>query len=305
MKQSIANDTASTPQKPTLLVVGCGDIGGAVARHFAQCDWRVIGVRRRAIDLPGVTMIAADVTEPAALAILQNLKPDYLLIVLTPGEFSDRRYREVYVDGARNILDAVDTAAIKRIVWVSSTSVYHQDNGEWLDETSSAQPNQFSGMRLLEAERVIADSDLPHTIVRFGGIYGPDRDRLLQQLRSGRRTANEPPRYSNRIHRDDAVAILQFLLERSAGGVELQSLYLGVDREPALMSDIERWFCTYLQTTSGLRLDYEAMAATAVARGGSRRCSSARLQALGYRFVYPTFREGLPTLIQNKLNERV
>lgn len=278
--------------KPTLLVVGCGDLGAAVAEYFAQRDWRVYGVRRSVVQIPNVTMIAADVTQPESLHALSSIKADYVLMALTPGEFSDQRYRAVYVDGARNVLQALDQAQIKRVFWVSSTSIYHQNAGELVDENSAAQPQAFSGARLLEAEQTIAASGLPYTSIRFGGIYGPGRARLLRQLRSGLRSA--PSRhYSNRIHRDDAVGVLQFLIESAARDVELQTLYLGVDTEPALMSDIEHWFSDYLA------LDYSALTADAPpARGGSRRCSSQRLQALGYRFLYPTFREGLPTLLK-------
>lgn len=289
----MTNEITNT-KNPTLLVVGCGDLGAAVATHFAQRDWRVFGVRRKNVELPGVTMLAADVTQPDSLRTLQTLQPDYVLIALTPGEFSDQRYRAVYVEGARNVLNALDKSHIKRVLWVSSTSVYHQNDGEWVDENSPAQPQAFSGARLLEAEQVIAASGLPHTAIRFGGIYGPDRDRLLRQLRGGQRSAIAPPRYSNRIHRDDAVAILQFLLERAASEAELQELYLGVDTEPALMSDIEQWCCEQLG------VDYAALTADApAARGGSRRCSSARLQALGYQFIYPTFRQGFAALLRN------
>lgn len=285
-------------ENPTLFVVGCGDLGAAVAVHFAQRGWRVFGMRREAIELPGVTMIAADVTRPESMHALQTLKPDYVLMALSPGEFSDQRYREVYVEGAHNVLHALDKTQVKRMFWVSSTSVYHQNDGEWVDENSPAQPQAFSGARLLEAEQVIAASELPHTSIRFGGIYGPGRDRLFKQLRSGQRSASELPHYSNRIHRDDAVAVLQFLLDHAARGIELESLYLGVDTEPALMTDIEHWFCDYLQKEKGMHIDYDALTPNApLARGGSRRCSSARLQALGYRFIYPAFRQGLPTLL--------
>lgn len=282
----------TTSQHPTLLVIGCGDLGAAVASYFAQRAWRVFGVRRQHAEIAGVTMIAADVTRPDSLQALTTLQPDYVLMALTPGEFSDQRYRAVYVDGARNVLNAIDTKNIRRVFWVSSTSIYHQNDGEWVDENSVAQPKAFSGARLLEAEHVIAATGLPYTAVRFGGIYGPDRARLLRQLRGGQRSPLDPPHYSNRIHRDDVVAILQFLVERAVSGVELQSLYLGVDTEPTLMSAIEQWFSEYLH------IDYAALTADAPpARGGSRRCNSARLQALGYRFIYPTFREGLPTLL--------
>jgi nucleoside-diphosphate-sugar epimerase len=179
------------------------------------------------------------------------------------------------------------------VVWVSSTSVYHQDDGAWIDEASPAAPTGFSGRRLLEAETLLAAAGVPHTSVRFGGIYGPGRDRLLRQLRAGQRSPQQPVRYSNRIHRDDAVGILQFLLLQDSLGLPLQELYLGVDSEPAPMAEVERWFAAWLG------LDYAQMAPHGEeTRGGNRRCSSARLQSLGYRFIYPDFRAGLPTLVK-------
>lgn len=237
-------------------------------------------------------MLAADVTRPETLAQLEDIAPDYLLFVLTPGVYTDERYRAVYVEGARHCLQRLDRSRLKRVFWVSSTSVYHQDDGCWIDEASPAQPTGFAGRRLLEAEAVIAANGLPHTSVRFGGIYGPGRDRLLRQLRAGQRTPVEPLRHSNRIHRDDAIGILQYLVQAAADGRSLEPLYIGVDSEPAPMATIEEWFCGYLG------LDYPAATGEAAeARGGNRRCSSARLQRLGYRFRYPTYREGLPTLL--------
>lgn len=278
----------------TLLVIGCGDIGAAVAQQCAADGWRVWGVRRQAALLPGVRMLQADVTDPATLQALRDVQPEFVLMVLTPGGFSDERYRKVYVEGLANSLAALDSSRLRHVFWVSSTSVFHQDGGELLDEHSDARPAGFSGRRLLEAEALLERQPAPHTSVRFGGIYGPGRDRLLRQLRGGERSPAEPVRYSNRIHRDDAVGILRFLLARAAAGEPLAPLYLGVDAEPAPIAEVERWF------SAMLGLDYAALAErTGEVRGGNRRCSSALLQATGYRFLYPTYREGLPTLLTN------
>lgn len=282
----------SSSVAPSLLVIGCGDLGGACATFFADRGWAVTGVRRQRFTLPGVVPFAADITQPATLTPLRALAPDYVLMALTPGGFSDARYRAVYVEGLQNVLSALDCSQLRRVFWVSSTSVFDQDSGEVLDETSPAAPANFSGQRLLEAEHLLAQSTLPHTVVRLGGIYGPGRDRLLRQLRDGRRSPQSPVRISNRIHRDDAVGILQFLIAAAADNHPLDTLYLGVDTEPTPIADVERWFAQYL------RLDYDAMTAQdSELRGANKICSSARLQALGYRFSYPSFRDGLPTLL--------
>lgn len=278
---------------PSLLVIGCGDLGAPVARHYAEAGWRVWGLRRRPQGLaPAVEPIAADVTRPETLAPLTGLAPEFVLAALSPGAADDEHYRAVYVDGLRHCLERLDRTRLRRLLWVSSTSVYHQNDGGRVDETSPVAPPGFAGRRLLEAEALLAAMAVPHCIVRFGGIYGPGRDRLLRQLRANRRSPERPVHYSNRIHRDDAIGILRFLLQCAASGRALETLYVGVDREPAPIAEVERWFADHLG------LDYGAMPLSPTPlRGGNRRCDSARLQALGYRFIYPDFRAGLPTLL--------
>jgi len=287
----------SIVSKPSLLVIGCGDLGSPLAGACAAAGWDVWGLRRSKQPLPpGVEPIFADVARPETLEPLRSLAPGYVVAALTPGESSDARYRAVYVEGLAHCLQRLDRSRLRRFFWVSSTSVYHQHDGSRVDETTPATPTGFAGARLLEAERVLADSGLPHTILRLGGIYGPGRDRLLRQLRAGQRSPEAAGHYSNRIHRDDAVGILWFLLQGAAAGMELETLYLGVDREPTPISEVERWFAGFLG------LDYDAMTALAApARGGNRYCDSTRLQRLGYRFAYPDFRVGLPTLLDREM----
>lgn len=278
--------------QPSLLIVGCGDLGGGVAELAVARDWQVWGVRRHGEVPAGVERIAADVTDATTLLPLTALRPDLVLVALTPGGFSDDHYRRSYVEGLHNLLQVIDRSALRHLLWVSSTGVYHQDDGSVVDENSATAPTTFSGRRLLEAEQLLRDAALPHSCIRFGGIYGPGRDRLLRQLREGRRTRAEPLRYSNRIHRDDCVGMLDFLLQRAAAGRELDPCYIGVDTEAAPIHVVERWFADFLG------LDYDKLVdSDGELRGGNRRCSSARLQALGYRFRHPTYREGLPTLV--------
>lgn len=278
--------------QPSLLVVGCGDLGGGVAEIAVARGWRVCGVRRSGTVPAGVERIVADVTDPATLTPLAALRPDLVLVVMTPGGFTDAHYLRSYVDGLRHLLQVIDRSALRHLLWVSSTGVYHQDDGSVVDEHSPTEPTGFSGRRLLEAEQLLDQSGIAYSCIRFGGIYGPGRDRLLRQLRDGRCTRAEPVRYSNRIHRDDCVGALDFLLQRAAAGRALDPLYVGVDAEPAPIAQVEQWFATYLG------IDYTALTAgDGELRGGNRCCSSSRLQALGYRFRYPTYREGLPTLI--------
>lgn len=73
----------------------------------------------------------------------------------------------------------------KRLLFVSSSSVYEQKDGEWIDETAPAEANAYSGRLMLEAEQVALDSGIPASRVRLTGIYGPGREWLLTQVRRG------------------------------------------------------------------------------------------------------------------------
>ena len=117
-----------------------------------------------------------------------------------------------------NTLASLNTQP-RLIVFVSSTSVYGQKDASWVNEDSPAEPVSYSGKRLLEAEQLLLDS--PHTIcnVRFSGIYGPGRQRLIRQVIEGHGTAKEPLLYSNRIHADDCAGVLAHLIELPIGRV--------------------------------------------------------------------------------------
>lgn len=280
---------------PGLLIVGCGDLGTALGLTMAARGWTVQGVRRRPGRLPApIEGIPADVVSGEGLSRLAPLRPTAIVVALTPESSSDAAYRQVFVEGSQRIIAALQ-ASPAAVLFVSSTSVYHQNDGGWVDEDSPTRPESFSGRRLLEAERLWANSGLRSCSIRLGGLYGPGRDHLLRRLRSGRRSPerppHSPPHYSNRIHRDDAVGLLAHLLGIAAGGGELAERYCGVDSQPAPLAEIERWLA------EAMGLEWSRLEIDAVARGGNRRVSNKALLASGYRMLYPGYREGFATML--------
>jgi nucleoside-diphosphate-sugar epimerase len=198
-----------------ILIAGCGDIGTALGVELAAMGHDVWGIRRMPGALPSaVRGLQGDLARPATLGGLPRAI-DVVVYTAGPDASTDDAYRTAYVQGLRGLLRALEGTppAPRRTILVSSTAVYGQTDGRWVDEASPTEPRGFRGRRLLEAERLLVASRLPATIVRLGGIYGPGRTRLVDRLRRGDAACVAgPPRYSNRIHRADAIGVLRRLL---------------------------------------------------------------------------------------------
>jgi nucleoside-diphosphate-sugar epimerase len=284
-----------------ILIAGCGYVGSALAELLRDAGHRVAGLKRSADGLPaGITALRADLADAGSIgaALATLVAPiDVAVCAVAADAGDDAAYRRAYVEGQRNLIAALRARAAtpRHLFFTSSTAVYAQDDGSWVDETSETAPRDFRGARMLEAERVLQESGIPATALRLGGIYGPGRTRMIESVRSGRAgIAPGPPRWGNRIHRDDAAGALAHLIGAALRGVAPPPILIGVDDEPADEAAVLRW----LAATLGVAEPAVGEAAPgARARGGNKRCSNARLRAVGYRFRYPTFREGYGALI--------
>jgi nucleoside-diphosphate-sugar epimerase len=276
-----------------VLIAGCGYVGSALARIRVGKDDDVFGLRRNPVDLPaGVAPISADLAVARSLAELPEAL-DAVVYAASPGGRDDAFYRTTYVEGLRNLLGVLEARPERpRVIFVSSTAVYGQKKGEWVDETSPTTPGHFSGVRLLEAEALLEASALPGVVVRFGGIYGPRRTRLLERVRHGRVSiARGAAQYTNRIHRDDCAGALDHLLDLD----EPANCYLGVDHEPADEADVFRWLAGVMGAPEPRIASSDERREPR--RGGNKRCRNDRLTASGYAFRYPNFRDGYTSVL--------
>jgi nucleoside-diphosphate-sugar epimerase len=277
-----------------VLIAGCGYVGAALGAALDRDSHAVFGLRRRSGALPwGVRPIEADLVIPGTL---RELPPqlDFVFFMAAPAGRDDGLYRTLYVDGLRNLLDALveQQQQPKRVFFTSSTSVYGQKDGERVDESSPTEPAGFAGRRILEGEALLREGPFPATVVRFGGIYGPRRTSLVERVRTGRVVyQEEPPRYTNRIHRDDCAGVLRHLMQLP----EPEPLYLGVDCEPASEASVYRWLAGVLGAPMPRHGAADATADPE--RAGSKRCRNDRLLASGYEFRYPSFREGYTAVL--------
>jgi nucleoside-diphosphate-sugar epimerase len=284
-----------------VVILGCGYVGCELAAQLS--DYDVVGVRRSdaglaAVEAAGARPVQADVTESDALDAVPDA--DWLVFAASAGGRDAEAARETYVEGLRTAIDhfAARSSPPDRIVYTSSTGVYGDHDGAWVDEDTDLQPTTEKTRILAEAERIARErppAGTDGTVARFGGLYGPDRYRLDRYL-DGPVTEG----YLNMVHREDAAGAVRFLLEADVGRDAVVNV---VDDEP-----VEKWaVADWLAAQCGepdpeketLESRLEAVDAEQRRRRlrANKRVSNDRLRELGYEFTYPTFREGYRDVI--------
>ena len=272
---------------PSALIAGCGYLGRALADALATDGWQIEGwtmSSESARELSQAGHSARRVDISAADNVLTDA-PRFDAVIhsaSTRGGDADS-YRRVYLNGARNLVAHFGSA---RFFFVSSTSVYAQKSGEWVSEESPAEPNHESGKVLRETEDFVLEND--GSVVRLGGLYGPNRSALLHKFLAGEAKIDlEHDRFINQIHRDDGAAAIQFLLTRPDAFGQIYNL---VDNEPTLLSECYRWLA------AKLRQPVPAIGSSAANRkrgDSNKRVSNRKLRGLGWEPNYPTFAAGM------------
>lgn len=271
----------------SVLIAGCGDLGNAIAERLNAAGFRVYGMRRNIDQLStSVVPIEYDLLNDDVPPKLPQV--DYLLYTAAAKSRDLETYRRIYVDAPLKILAALPQPP-KRILLTSSTGVYAQNQHEWIDEASPAEPNNPFGELLLQGELALANAHPDVTRVRLSGIYGPGRMHLLNRVQRGEVAPLEPIHYSNRVHRDDAAGFIAHLVNMDSNNQRLEPVYLASDNAPTPIGEITHWLAQQMGT--------EIQREVAIQRGGSKRCRNDRMRATGYELLYPDYRRGFAELI--------
>ncbi len=273
-----------------VLIAGAGYVGLALAEILISAGHRVTGLKRTPpVADRGLSWLAADVTRPETLAALPP-DLDAVVCALSPGGRSEAAYREIYIEGTGNLLAAIRPRRIPFLL-VSSTGVYGQDRGQWVDEDTPPEPATATGRVLLEAEDRVLAARPDATVVRFSGIYGPGRTWLADRVRAGHPVQTDPPSYTNRIHRDDCARVLAYLLARLGEGATLPERILASDDDPAPLAEVSAWIAELLDCAPPPPAAPEPDAPL------NKRCRNDRLKELGYTFIFPSYREGYEDML--------
>ncbi|MBL8850816.1 MAG: SDR family oxidoreductase [Planctomycetaceae bacterium] len=302
----VAEGTDDEPyERLHILIVGYGYLGHRIA-DLEQNGHRITALTRSpekgaSIKDQGHTPIVGDVLDPATLAALPAA--DVMLIALAHDAGSGVPKRTLLVDGVTNLVRAMHTR-VRHIVYISSTSVYGQSDGAWIDEDSATEPTTEGGRLTLEAEQNLQEicnapaSSCRLTILRLAGIYGPGRlIGRVDQLRAGTPVAGSPDAWLNLIHVDDADALVCKVVE----GRETSQVILICDDRPVTRGE---FYSALAREIGAPTTTFDPDSAVGRRTTGlNKRCRNARLHAELFdpqalqRLYHPDSIAAIPQLI--------
>lgn len=282
----------------TLFCFGMGFSANALARRLDGRGWRIIGSSRSAAGAAAINALGhqavvfdgAAALDPSAL-----FGVTHVLVSAPPDATGDPVLR-----GASRALEAA-APAIRWAGYLSTTGVYGDHAGGWVSEDCPLTPvNERSRWRAA-AEASWLDfgrrAGLPVQIFRLAGIYGPGRNQLVSLLDGTARRIVKAGQVFSRIHVDDIAGVLEASFDRGKAG----DIFNVCDDEPAPPQDVVTYAASLLGVPPPPEEPFEAASLSPMARsfyGESKRVCNARMkQALGYRLLYPTYREGLRALM--------
>ena len=286
-----------------LLIVGCGDIALRALPQLAR-NYQVFGLVRAAAQADRIAALGAipltgDLDDPATLAALAGVA-DLVLHLAPPGESGERDQRSA------NLIAALSTRPPERLVYISTSGVYGDCGGAWVDEDRPLAPQTVRALRRVDAERSLLvwgkQSGVAVAVLRVPGIYAAERLPLAQLRRGAPVLRPEDDVYTNHIHADDLAAVCLAALERGAAG----RVFNASDDSEIKMGDYFDLVADRARLPRPLRIARTAAEAGAIAEGllsfmrESRRLVNTRMKAeLGVRLRYPSVYEGVPPVVAN------
>ncbi|MCH2110040.1 MAG: hypothetical protein MK135_11985 [Polyangiaceae bacterium] len=275
-----------------LLLVGGNYLGEDLMPRLRSEQFKLSWLRRHPRPpLSKIEGLALDVRETKALSTLSEF--DIIITALTAEKREAKAYRSTFIEGAKSICQRWPDA---HHIFLSSTSVYGEKDGETIDDSTLAAPTTPTGVALLEAENIFLQLK-NSTILRPSGIYGPERTRFLQSL-SAPLPESSKTTWTNRIHRTDLNRMIERLVSQPA--LPRPRHIIASDPQPAPILKMQEW---YLSQRPEHRSQVEAESQTDGPnpdRAKQKRASGRKNRKIeprwwleqGFTWAYPSFREG-------------
>ncbi len=280
------------------LIVGCGYLGLRVANRWVADGAVVIAVTRYSergsfLQSRGIEPIVGDIMAPDTLRSLPSA--DTVLFAVGHDRGCGHSIREVYVAGLMNVLEYLPSS-VGRFIYVSSTGVFGQSDGSWVDETSPCEPKREGGRACWQAELLLRQHPLGRraVVLRMAGIYGPGRIPRSKELLAGLPLDAPSEGFLNLIHVDDAASAVLAAEARAP----LPSLYCVSDGHPVVRRDYYCQLAALLGAAEPQFRKTQLDAPAALRASASKRVSNQRLLSqLGFQPQYPSYREGLAAIV--------
>jgi nucleoside-diphosphate-sugar epimerase len=280
-----------------VLIVGCGYVGLPLGGTLVGLGHKVHGLRRSvkthaAMEEAGIVPHAIDITRREQLDNL--LGPfDWIINTVSSGRGGAGAYHGIYVLGTQNLIDWFAGSPPQKYLFASSTGVYGQTDGSWVDEDSPTEPSGETGQTLLEAESLALSID--GIVLRLSGIYGPDRGHLYRQFLKGEAVlTGNPNRWMNMIHRDDVIGCILAAMETAEPGTVSNA----TDNEPVTQQGYFQWLAGQLDRP--LPPQEPEVTPHKRAQTNKRVANSRARKMLSWTPKYPTWREGYAKLMESE-----
>jgi len=288
------------------LIFGCGYLGRRVAAALHRQGEEVVAVTRSpargaAFARAGWTPWVADWNDRRTL---RGLPPHGRVLVAVAYDRQSRYSRyETQVLGLRNALQQTDPAA--DLCYISSTGVFHQTDGRWVDEHSPCRPPREGGRTHLEAEALLhrLRPRSPWTVLRLAGIYGPGRVPRVGDVLAGRPLASPRHGYLNLIHVTDAARAVLACWQH--GPTDRLRRYLVADGHPVVRETFYREIARQSGSPPPQFVDPPATSGASARSESNKRIWNARLRhELLPQFQFPSYREGLAAILESRNREK-
>jgi nucleoside-diphosphate-sugar epimerase len=284
------------PDLKRALIIGCGYTGAVLARRLRAAGVALSGTSRGGGELPGLKLRPLDLRAPGRLELPEAEGAVVYYMVSTLFRRHDPRSRP-HLRPLEAVLEALSVGDPRGLIYLSSTSVYGDRGGAWVDEHTPATPASPWGQMRADLERRVwafgAERGVPACVVRLPEIYGPGRG-PVSRLRQGY-TVRYPERFSNRIHVEDLALVLHEL-----GQLLEPRLLLVADGTPATTAEVYDHAARLLGLEAAPRGEPDPVAdpnRLGLLRE-SKRCDVTLLRRwLDRPLRYPSYREGLPTTL--------
>ena len=277
-----------------LLIVGCGKLGQQVGLFAKDMPLDLIGFKRKKITSTNLKILEQDIFEESFFDKVKKFSPHFIIYCLSSDSLSENSYQKNYVDGLKQVIKS--TKYIKNfqhLFFISSTSVYGENSGQFIDEFSETAPENYRGIILLEAERLMESVDFNYTIIRLSGIYGTGRNYMINLSRDIARWP-EFDRWTNRVNEVDAANFILFLLTQCLNNKVPEKLYLLTDNEPVKLYDLLNWIRQQLNLIENSKPNLRPIL--------GKRLRSLIIPTLQFKYKFPSYKLGYKKLLKDKKN---